>query len=594
MSKYLIRKNRRLSLFWFILMFLGFCQAAYADSFTLFDKGRTEYTIIISDYASNSELFSAYEIQKYINEISGAKMQVKSESFGKKGKRIIIGYNHSVLDLEPNLQKPLNSEQSFCYFSVAGDIVIVGGNEIGTLYGAYSFLEKELGCRWLTNQVSFIPKLSSWHFTSLYETSSPAFDYRYIYSKGSFDKLWSLKNKNNGIPENYQTEYGIIKDCQIPFWGVHTFNRFVPPTKYFDIHPEYYSLINGKREPKQLCLSNKNVKKLCTNALRDIIKSNSGYMVYDLSQNDNITPCQCRKCKKLKKKYGSESGVVIWFVNSVAKELKKDFPDKFIGTLAYQYSQNPPKSIKPEQNVAIRLSLINTCLIHDLENCPKNKNAGADVKGWCSLTKNLYIWDYMSSSRLYYTPIPNFEAIRKRIIFYKENGARGVMFEGNSETEYGEFSSLRNYVIAKLLWNPYINLDSLVTDFIHHYYSSVSQEIKAYYDLTQQRALDTTNHLHFVMDHKNEVYSEEYLGKAYTLLTTAEQKATDTVIKERVQVELMSVAYMLCKVNPQRGKGIGAYEFVKKWTSSKGIERFAGFGENTDKNVFIEQMNKTK
>lgn len=585
---------RKISLLWFaLMMLLGFYQEAYADSFTLFDKGRTDYTIIVSDYASCSEHFAASEIQKYLNEISGAKIQVKSEGSGKKGKRIIIGYNQSVLDLEPSLQKPLNDDQSFCYFSVAGDIVIVGGNEIGTLYGVYTFLEKELGCRWLTNQVSFVPKLSSWHFTSLNETSSPAFDYRYIYSKGSFDKFWSLKNKNNGIPENYQTEYGIIKDCQIPFWGVHTFNRFVPPTKYFDGHPEYYSLINGKREPKQLCLSNKNVKKLCINALRDIIRSNSGFMVYDLSQNDNITPCQCRKCKKLKKRFGSESGVVIWFVNSVAKELKKEFPDKLIGTLAYQYSQNPPRTIKPEQNVAIRLSLINTCLIHDLENCPKNKSAGADVKGWCGLTKNLYIWDYISSSRLYYAPIPNFEAIRKRIVFYKENGVRGVLFEGNSETEYGEFSSLRNYVIAKLLWDPYSNLDLLVTDFISHYYGRASSVMKEYYNMTQQRAIDTKSHMHFVMDHKNEVYSEEYLEKAYSLLSTAERKAaTDEEIKERVQAEKMSVAYMLCKVAPLKGKRIGAYDFVKKWSSSKRIERFAGFGENIDKSVFIEQMNK--
>ena len=332
--------------------------------------------------------------------------------------------------------------------------------------------------------------------------------------------------------------------------------------------------------------------KLCTNALRKIIKSNPEFEVYDLSQNDNITPCQCRKCRKLKKRFGSESGVVIWFVNSVAKELKKDFPDKFIGTLAYQYSQNPPKSIKPEQNVSIRLSLINTCLIHDLENCPKNKSAGADVKGWCDLTKNLYIWDYISSSRLYYAPIPNFEAIRKRIIFYKENGVRGVMFEGNTETEYGEFSSLRNYVIAKLLWNPYSNLDLLVTDFISHYYGSASSVMREYYNLTQQRAIDTKSHLHFVMDHKNEVYNEEYLEKAYTLLSTAERRTIDMAIKERVQVELMSVAYMLCKVNPQKGIQVGAFDFVKSWTDLKGIEKFAGYGENVKRNVFFEQISK--
>lgn len=583
---------KRLSLLWLTFILLGFYHAAYADTFTLFEKEQSDYSIIISDSASSSEHFAAFELQKYLKEISGAKIQVKSEGSGKKGKRIIIGYNQSVLELKKNLQKPLSDEQSFYYFSVSGDIVILGGNEIGTLYGVYTFLEKELGCRWLTSQVSFVPKLSSWYFTSLDEASSPAFDYRYIYSKGSFNKLWSLKNKNNGLPGNHHTEYGIIKDCKIPFWSVHTFNRFVPPTKFFEAHPEYYSLINGKREPKQLCLSNNNVKKICVDALRNIIKSNPGFIVYDLSQNDNITPCQCRKCKKLKQKDGSESGVVIWFVNSVAKKLKKEFPDKFIGTLAYQYTQNPPKAIKPDKNVAIRLSLINTCLIHNFEKCPKNLNAGADVKGWSGLTNNLYIWDYISSSRLYYAAIPNFAAIKERIIFYKENGVKGVMFEGNTETEYGEFSSLRNYVIAKLLWNPYSNLDFLVTDYINHYYGNASSIMKEYYNMTQQRAIDTKSHLHFVMDHKNEVYSEEYLEKAYTLLSTVERNVTDTVIKERVQVELMSVAYMLCKVNPQKGIHVGAFDFVKYWSELKGIEKFAGYGENVKRNVFVEQISK--
>mgnify|MGYP002627284282 CR=1 FL=1 len=238
------------------LMLLGLYQGASAHTYTLFDKGSSEYSIVISDYATSSVRFAASEIQRYLNEIGGVKIHVELESSGKKGKRIIIGYNQSVYDLEPNLQKPLDDEQSYRYFTVGGDIIIVGGDEIGALYGVYSFLEKELGCRWLTNQVSFVPKLSSWSFSTLEESSSPAFDYRYIYSKSSFDKLWSLQSKNNGRPENYQTEYGTIKDCQIPFWSVHTFNRFVPPTKYYDIHPEYYSLINGKRETKQLCLSN--------------------------------------------------------------------------------------------------------------------------------------------------------------------------------------------------------------------------------------------------------------------------------------------------------------------------------------------------
>ena len=41
---------------------------------------------------------------------------------------------------------------------------------------------------------------------------------------------------------------------------VHTYEVLVPPEKYGKTNPEYYSLIDGKRNPvTQLCLSNPDV-----------------------------------------------------------------------------------------------------------------------------------------------------------------------------------------------------------------------------------------------------------------------------------------------------------------------------------------------
>ena len=45
------------------------------------------------------------------------------------------------------------------------------------------------------------------------------------------------------------------------YWGVHTFYPLMPPAEFFNDHPEYYSLIDGKRihDHAQLCLSNPDV-----------------------------------------------------------------------------------------------------------------------------------------------------------------------------------------------------------------------------------------------------------------------------------------------------------------------------------------------
>ena len=325
--------------------------------------------------------------------------------------------------------------------------------------------------------------------------------------------------------------------------------------------------------------------------MREIIKNNPGYKVYDLSQNEGITPCQCRNCKIISKRYGSESGVLLWFVNRVANQLKKEFPDKYIGNLAYQYSQRPPTSILPESNVVTRLSIINTCLVHDYDHCPKNKQAAKDIEGWSRLTSNLFIWDYSNSLYYYYAPIPNFNAIQNRLVYYKENGVKGVLFEGLSETEHSEFAALRNYVLSKLMYDPYTNLDLLVSDFISHYYGNVAPFLMKYYNLTQDRAKLENSHLFYVMSHKNPIYSENYLLQAYLLLDQAEDKASQDV-KKRVQYEKLSVAYMLCKVAPIKGIQLGAFSFIKSFSTQNNIVRFAGDGDNVDPQSFYDQMQK--
>lgn len=578
------------TLFLSLLIFVSIASPCRADDYTLFNRSRSSYSIVVSKEASPSEKFAAQELQKFLYEISGARLQIVDVNQGRKGKRIIVGFNKDAESCLDGLEKPLSNDQSFRYFSNFGDIVILGGTEIGTLYGVYHFLENEFDCRWLTDSVSDIPKKRIWTFSSLDYHSSPAFDYRYLYSKNAFDKLWAMRNQYNGRPDSYKTQFGEIGFPQVPFWGVHTFNRFVPPSKYFSKHPEYYSLIKGKRDSKQLCLTNETVKQLCIDALRDVIKSSPSYKVFDLSQNDNTNSCQCRKCERVKKKYGSESGLIIWFVNSVAEELKKEFPDVYIGTLAYQFSQKAPISIAPDDNVVVRLGVINTCLIHGFDDCQKNLGAAKDVRDWGNLTNNLYVWDYISTSRIYYTPIPNFEAIKKRLEYYKECGVRGVLLEGNSSIDNGEFSGMRSYVISKLLWNPQADLQELVDDFIKRYYGKAGSYIKQYYDLTQQRASLKENHLFFVMDHKNKIYSEDYLKNAYSLLSQAAKVADNNIIKQRVDSEKMSVAYMLCKVSPRESTRLGALDFVKKWSDSNDIKSFAGYGENVDKQKFFEQM----
>ena len=161
---------------------------------------------------------------------------------------------------------------------------------------------------------------------------------------------------------------------------VHTFDRLIPPDLYAK-HPEYFPMVGGKRINGyvQRCLSNPDVLKLAIAGVKKAFDDHPDAMITSVSQNDVDKWCECDECKKLAKQYGGQSGVYIGFVNQVAEAIVKDpkYADKLIDTLAYQFTEQPPKSggVKPRDNVRIRLCPINVCQAHpyDHDDFPASK-----------------------------------------------------------------------------------------------------------------------------------------------------------------------------------------------------------------------------
>ena len=52
---------------------------------------------------------------------------------------------------------------------------------------------------------------------------------------------------------------------------------------------------------------------------------------------------------------GVGGGPLLDFVNFLADGIKDKYPEVYIDTLAYQYTQKAPKTIRPRDNVIVRL-----------------------------------------------------------------------------------------------------------------------------------------------------------------------------------------------------------------------------------------------
>ena len=523
---------------WFLFAFVVLSSQYVSAANWLFKNGYSDYQIVVTEDASISEKTAASELQEYILQISGVSLPVSS-TINNHCKHIYVGYSSRVGQLT-GLAQPESDDESFTYCSIGNDLCIWGGSQRGTMYGVFTFLERELGVHWLTPDCTVVPSRKSWRMPKLKHHESPAIKYRHNdYRVTCYQKAWSAHNKENMRGPSIN-EYG----NQEGYWGCHTMGRLVKGSEFFKDHPEYFSLRNGKRTDEQLCLSNPEVLKLCKERLSIVMRENPGYRVYSLSQNDNIGYCQCEKCAEIENEYGGHSGIIVWFVNQVADAVRGEFPEKYVGTFAYQYSRKPPVGIVPRDNVVIRLCSIECCFAHPITaDCPQNKAFLNDLQGWAAIAPHLYIWDYIVDFSQYLAPWPNFQVLAPNIRTFHENNVVGVYEESDYQAIGGEFEEMKSWVVDKLLWNPNQNTDSLVNIFTNGYYGKSAPMVKSYYRLCKS-LVKPNIHFGIFIKEDNQIYTDEFVKKALRLLGDALKIENKEEVRKRVEKLSLQPLYL--------------------------------------------------
>ena len=510
----------------------------------LFRNGKSNYQIVVSADASPSEQTAAKELQQYIEQMSGTQLPIISD-LKASGRNIYVGYNERVAALT-GTQKPEKGDESFTYRTVGHDLLIWGGSQRGTMYGVFTFLERELGIHWLTPKCTVVPKLKEWKMPRLEREERPFIGYRYSnYSVARDVPEWSAHTRENmkWSPVTSE-EYGNME----AYYGAHTMEWLVPIKEFFETHPEYFCMRDGKRYNGygQLCLSNPDVLEICKTRLAQRMRENPQYRIYSLSQNDNFRFCQCEKCAAIEQQYGGHSGLIVWFVNQVADAVKNEFPDKYVGTFAYQYSRQPPTGIKPRENVVIRLCSIECCFAHPLDaGCPQNEAFMRDLQGWAELAPHLFIWDYIVDYAQYMAPWPNFQVLGPNIRIFGKNKAIGVFEEAQYQSAGAEFDEMKAWTVNQLLWNPNQDVDSLVNIFINGYYGKAAPRILDYYHLCQSLVKPNIHYGIYIREN-HEIYSDEFTQKAFAILNEALDAAENDEIRERVDRARMQPLYLQC------------------------------------------------
>lgn len=493
--------------------------------------------IVLHPDASEQEKYAASELRDYLIRMSGALFEVVTGE-AREGQICVGRCAQGLFDRADAL-----GEDGFHLKVSKSGIALVGGKR-GVIYGVYELLER-LGCRFFTPECEKIPVCPDLQAENTDVRQVPRLEYRdhnYHYFKTC--PRFAVKLRLNGnsalIPERMGGHNSYT-------WFVHTFEKLVPTTVYGKSHPEYFAMYDGERRTldrgrTQLCLTNPEVLKIATESARKALRENPGTRIISISQNDVRPGCQCEKCMKADREEGSSAGTLLRFVNAIAEKLEPEFPEVIFDTLAYNHTRPVPRITKPRHNVCVRLCSIECCFSHPFETCDDDRGLVLpdgtktsfmnDLRQWGAYHDRLYIWDYTTCFAHYAAPFPNWRTLQPNMQAFVNNNVKGVFEQANGSIRGGaDFNEMRAYVISKLLWDPFCDVENHIREFSDYYYGKAGACVRKYIQALCDRADRDDIHVGFNDQTDMSLYDESMLGTLDAIMDEAEKSVSDDALR---------------------------------------------------------------
>ena len=512
------------------------------DAETVYVGNGLNSVIVTAEDATAQESYAAKTLQKYISEITGKTVEI-AHSYPEIFDRAIYVGAPEKFDISSDGK----TDGSYIIKAENDILCIKGFGNRGPIYGVYGFLEKYCGCRWYTKDLKVVPKSDKisvpenekYEYAPFFECTdtdwlSPR-DAEYSMAHGLNCNIYRYLSPEQGGNVSYISNF-----C-------HTLtSQFCSAANYFDEHPEYFALRDGKRIPDQLCLTNPDVIRIVTDEVMNLIAAkrdpSQAVQIVSLTQADNQNYCTCDKCKALDKANGSQSGTMITFANEVARAVKAAGYDNIaIDTFAYQYTRHTPTNVVPDDNVIVRICSIECCFGHALDDpdCKQNTEFMKDLVNWGKICNRIYVWDYANNYSYTVNIFPDFGVLQRNMQVFYENNAKGMYVEGNYYMDRcdAEFGELRSYMISRLIQNPYIDCDAVMNEFLEAYYGAGWENIREFIDITTKRAANKITHLGISQDPAKSLpgIKAKEIKKCDELWKNAEAMAQDETYLARVQ-----------------------------------------------------------
>lgn len=456
--------------------------------------------------APETAWLAAKELRQVIQAASGIELAITSEKVTTPAIRVVS-----------DSRLP---HDGFEIRAEGADVIIAGNDDApagtwalpshGSLFGAQEFLERFLGVRWLfpgelgqdvpkTNEVRIdlngpirgAPGFATRSLAYVGETD------REITSRHKPVLEWMTRQRLTNALHPHATGYG------------HSWDDYLKPAD-LETHPEWKpSSGNFERNGKVtfICTTAPGLVELFAKRVIETMDRNPKREMSSISPTDGGGFCTCERCKRLidTDPHGkpNHARAMLTFYQQVGEIIARERPGRRLGGFVYYNYQYPPTNApKLPDNVSLCWAPLNYYGYGLLKPLYRAEFEGV-MKRWSEITPHLFYHNYSTWMRSFHgAPLPvSLDILKRELPAAEQNRAWGARMVGTSA--WGVNAPI-NYLLAKQMWNPQIDVSATLNDWLQRAYGPGWRHMRSLY-----AELDTK-----MLAHK-EAQSPIYKGSNY-------------------------------------------------------------------------------
>ncbi len=430
--------------------------------------------IVIPSDASATIQFAAKELQRFIDETTGLTLPIVLQG---------TFVDHTVLNFSLDNQgacAAISNAKRDSYATVVdlGIMYVFGESDRAVLYGVYDFIETQLGVRFVSSDVTYIPNVSNVVIAGDYSVvETPAVDIRSYWTYDTqYDPVFAARKRLVALFEANPVDGGMNRDYYNPG---HNLNALITS--------------GGGTVSETTCLSNASTRAAIVAGMQNQIAANPSANYFALKIEDGYKPtsCGCADCVGK-----SDSDLLMALCNYVATEVNRTSNrDIYIVTYAYAETETPP-TISVDSHVVVELAPIKNANFGYAYNDSRQTEAFiASVNGWKQkMGDRLWFYDYGTNYNNYSWYLSDLSLMLPNYQYFSNTlGCKAVIVEGNHAYQNDWQQALRVYVASKVMWDPngYTQADvmNLVNEFCRLYFGESAGTAVYQYIVNMEAAL---------------------------------------------------------------------------------------------------------